>query len=220
MSLRAESGHIAPGQPASLVDAVLDLPEVQDCAHLEAAFPLGDSESLHRLKQRCEDVSTHPGWGECARGSDPPIWPCPQHGTRLSPASTLSVMIAAVPGAATPQPSRQSPAQNRQAPPDRPGAIRLACHARSRALGALHAPEPPSICAAAGSGPIMEADRPDLGILYAREPGRRGSLVTSWGWTAGQVSPGSPRRTLERDGCRSFDMVLDSIWRMRSLVTP
>ena len=59
-SLRAESGHITPGSRASLVDAVLDLPEVQDCARLEAAFPLGDSESLHRLKQRCADVSIHP----------------------------------------------------------------------------------------------------------------------------------------------------------------
>ncbi len=59
-SLRAESGHIAPGSRASLVDAVLDLPEVQDCARPEAACPLGDSESLHRLKERCEDVSTHP----------------------------------------------------------------------------------------------------------------------------------------------------------------
>ena len=59
-SLRAESGHITPGSRARLVDAVLDLPEVQDCARLEAAFPLGDSESLHRLKQRCEDVRTHP----------------------------------------------------------------------------------------------------------------------------------------------------------------
>jgi hypothetical protein len=59
-SLRAESGHITPGSRASLVDAVLDLPEVQDCVRLEAALPLGDWESLHRLKQRCEDVSTHP----------------------------------------------------------------------------------------------------------------------------------------------------------------
>jgi len=59
-SLRAESGHITPGSRARLVDAVLDLPEVQDCARLEAAFPLGDSESLHRLEQRCADVSTHP----------------------------------------------------------------------------------------------------------------------------------------------------------------
>ncbi len=57
-SLRAESGHITPGSRASLVDAILDLPEVQECARLEAAFPLGDWESLHRLKERCEDVST------------------------------------------------------------------------------------------------------------------------------------------------------------------
>jgi hypothetical protein len=59
-SLRAEAGHIAPGRRASLVDAVLDLPEVQESSRLKAAFPLGDSESLHRLQERCEDVSTHP----------------------------------------------------------------------------------------------------------------------------------------------------------------
>jgi len=47
-SLRAESGHIAPGRRASLVDAVLDLPAVRE------------SESLHRLEQRCRDVRTHP----------------------------------------------------------------------------------------------------------------------------------------------------------------
>jgi hypothetical protein len=59
-SLRAASGHIPPGSRASLVDAVLDLPEVQESARLEAAFPVGDTESLHRLQQRCEDVRTHP----------------------------------------------------------------------------------------------------------------------------------------------------------------
>ena len=63
VSLRAEPGHIAPGRRASLVDAVLDLPEVQESARLEAAFRLGDGESLHRLQERCEDVSTRPaGW--------------------------------------------------------------------------------------------------------------------------------------------------------------
>jgi hypothetical protein len=62
-SLRAESGHIAPGRRASLVDAVLDLPQVQESTRLEVAFPLGDSESLHRFQERCEDVSTRPaGW--------------------------------------------------------------------------------------------------------------------------------------------------------------
>ncbi len=63
MSLRAEPGHITPGRRVSLVDAVLDLPEVQQSARVEAAFRLGDSESLHRLQERCQDVRTHSaGW--------------------------------------------------------------------------------------------------------------------------------------------------------------
>lgn len=57
-SLRAASGHIAPGSRASLVDAVMDLPEVQESSRLEAAVPLGDSESLERLRERAEDVTT------------------------------------------------------------------------------------------------------------------------------------------------------------------
>ena len=57
VSLRAEPGHIAPGRRASLVDAVLDLPQVQQSARVEAAFRLGDGESLRRLQERCEDAS-------------------------------------------------------------------------------------------------------------------------------------------------------------------
>jgi hypothetical protein len=59
-SLHAEAGHIAPGRRASLVDAVMDLPEIQQSARLEAAVPLGDSESLERLRQRTEDPTTRP----------------------------------------------------------------------------------------------------------------------------------------------------------------
>jgi hypothetical protein len=63
VSLRAEPGHITPGRRASLIDAVLDLLGVQGSALVEAAFRLGDSESLHRLQERCEDASTRPaGW--------------------------------------------------------------------------------------------------------------------------------------------------------------
>jgi hypothetical protein len=62
-SLRAEAGHITPGRRASLVDAVLDLPEVRASARLEVAFPLGDSESLHRFQLRCQDVTTRPAGG-------------------------------------------------------------------------------------------------------------------------------------------------------------
>jgi hypothetical protein len=73
VSLHAEPGHIAPGRRASLVDAVLDLPEAQESARVEAAFRLGDGESLHRLQERCEDVSTRPaGWSTLLDANLPP----------------------------------------------------------------------------------------------------------------------------------------------------
>jgi hypothetical protein len=59
-SLRSASGHIAPGSRASLVDAVMDLPEVRESSRLKAAIPLGDSESLERLRQRADEVVTRP----------------------------------------------------------------------------------------------------------------------------------------------------------------
>ena len=57
-SLRAASGLIAPGSRARLVDAVMDLPEVQHSARLKAAVPLGDTESLWRLRERTDDSVT------------------------------------------------------------------------------------------------------------------------------------------------------------------
>ena len=73
MSLHAEPGHITAGRRVSLVDAVLDLPEVQESARLEAAFRLGDSESLRRLQERCQDVRTHPaGWSALVDADLPP----------------------------------------------------------------------------------------------------------------------------------------------------
>jgi hypothetical protein len=59
-SLHAPTGHITPGRRASLVDAVMDLPEVQASARLEATVPLGDGESLERLRERTEDAVTRP----------------------------------------------------------------------------------------------------------------------------------------------------------------
>jgi hypothetical protein len=59
-SLHAAPGHIAPGHRASLVDAVMDLPQVQESQRLEAAAPLGDGESLERLRERTEDTTTRP----------------------------------------------------------------------------------------------------------------------------------------------------------------
>jgi hypothetical protein len=57
-SLHAAAGHITPGKRANLVDAVMDLPEVQASARLEAAIPRGDGESLDRLRERTEDTVT------------------------------------------------------------------------------------------------------------------------------------------------------------------
>jgi len=59
-SLHAASGHIAPGSRASLVDAVMDLPEVQASEQLQATVPLGDAELLERLRERTEDTTTRP----------------------------------------------------------------------------------------------------------------------------------------------------------------
>jgi hypothetical protein len=59
-SLHAPSGHAAPGSRASLVDAVMDLPEVQASTRLEATVPLGDGEALDRLRERTEDAVTRP----------------------------------------------------------------------------------------------------------------------------------------------------------------
>ena len=57
-SLRATSERVAPGYRANLVDAVMDLPEVQASTRLEATVPLGDSELLGRLRERTQDAVT------------------------------------------------------------------------------------------------------------------------------------------------------------------
>ncbi|HEY9242497.1 MAG TPA: hypothetical protein VIP48_10975 [Streptosporangiaceae bacterium] len=59
-SLHAASGHVARGHRAELVDAVVDLPEVQEGSRLEATVPLGDSETLQRLRERTEETQTRP----------------------------------------------------------------------------------------------------------------------------------------------------------------
>jgi hypothetical protein len=59
-SLHAPAGHITPGRRASLVDAVMDLPEVQASSRMEATVPRGDGESLKRLRERTEDAVTRP----------------------------------------------------------------------------------------------------------------------------------------------------------------
>jgi hypothetical protein len=59
-ALHATSGHVPPGKRADLVDAVMDLPEVQASNRLQAAVPIGDSEFLERLRKRTEQTATRP----------------------------------------------------------------------------------------------------------------------------------------------------------------
>ena len=82
-SLHAASGHISPGRRAELVDAVLDLPEVQASTRLEATVPLGDGESLERLREQTEDTVTRPAGSTVLVDADlPPAGPA-----RASPAA-------------------------------------------------------------------------------------------------------------------------------------
>ena len=55
-SMHAKDAYVRPGYRASLVDAVMDLPEVQASDRVEAAIPYGDGESLERLRERTEDA--------------------------------------------------------------------------------------------------------------------------------------------------------------------
>ena len=50
----------------------MDLPEVQDSARLEATVPLGDAESLERLRERAEDTVTRPAGSTALVDADIP----------------------------------------------------------------------------------------------------------------------------------------------------
>ena len=71
-SLHPSSGHTPPGSRASLVDAVMDLPEVQAGSRLEATVPLGDAESLERLRERTEDTVARPAGSTALVDADIP----------------------------------------------------------------------------------------------------------------------------------------------------
>ena len=73
-SLHPSSGPARPGSRASLVDAVMDTPEVQNSARLEAAVPLGDAELLQRLRERTDETVTRPaGSTVLVDGGIPPV---------------------------------------------------------------------------------------------------------------------------------------------------
>lgn len=63
--LHVESGQLPPGVRTRLVDAVLDLPGLQNGAHLQAAVPAGDGEMVTRVRQRCEHVRLRSAGSSC-----------------------------------------------------------------------------------------------------------------------------------------------------------
>ena len=77
-SLHAPSGHTAPGTRASLVDAVMDQPEVRGSTRLEATVPLGDGEALDRLRQRTDDAVTRPAGSTALLDANLPSEPPPE----------------------------------------------------------------------------------------------------------------------------------------------
>ena len=59
----AKSEHVRPGDRAALVDEVMGLPEVKASDRMEASVPLGDAESVERLRERTDDAVL-PGRGQ------------------------------------------------------------------------------------------------------------------------------------------------------------
>jgi uncharacterized phage protein gp47/JayE len=75
-SLLPSSGQTPAGSRASLVDAVMDLPEVQASSRLEATVPLGDAEALQRLRERTQETVTRPAGSTTLVDADiPPAGP-------------------------------------------------------------------------------------------------------------------------------------------------
>jgi hypothetical protein len=54
--LHVESGQLPGGTRSRLVDAVLEHPRVDAADRLRATMPLGDTEMLARVHERCDDV--------------------------------------------------------------------------------------------------------------------------------------------------------------------
>jgi hypothetical protein len=71
-SLHLESGHLPTGTRARLVDAVLDAPEVSTCQHVQVAFPLGDAETLDRVRERCDTGEVRAAGATCLVEADVP----------------------------------------------------------------------------------------------------------------------------------------------------
>jgi hypothetical protein len=55
-AMHVESGQLPAGSRSSLVDAVLDDPQVRGASHLTATMPIGDTEMVERVRERAASV--------------------------------------------------------------------------------------------------------------------------------------------------------------------
>jgi hypothetical protein len=78
-SMQADA-YAPAGYRASLVDAVMDLPEVQASDRVEAAVPYGDAESIERLRERTEDAETRVAGATTLLDANIPQVPWPDGG--------------------------------------------------------------------------------------------------------------------------------------------
>ena len=69
-SLHVEAGHLPRGTRTRLVDAVLDTPEVSSCEHVQVALPLGDTEMLDRVRERCDPEEVRAAGATCLIEAD------------------------------------------------------------------------------------------------------------------------------------------------------
>ena len=75
-SLHTEAGHRPVGAGARLVDAVLDVVDLDETRRrhiLEASLPLGDVDALERLRSRCRDVHARPAGATCLADAELPF---------------------------------------------------------------------------------------------------------------------------------------------------
>jgi len=64
-SLHVEAGHLPMGTRGRLVDAVLDSPEIRSRQWIQVALPLGDTEMLNRVRERCVDAQPRAAGASC-----------------------------------------------------------------------------------------------------------------------------------------------------------
>ena len=69
-SLHVESGHLPVGTRTRLVDAVLDSPEVSSSEHVQVALPVGDTEILDRVRERCDPDEVRAAGATCLVEAD------------------------------------------------------------------------------------------------------------------------------------------------------